>query len=60
MTPQKPENINCYFSAKMTISDNSRGLQRLPRLPYLTDDKLDSAKADESDVLKYLRQSKQI
>ena len=42
----------------MTISDNSDGLSTLPRLPYLTDDRLDSANADESDVLKYLRQSK--
>ena len=38
----------------MTISNNSDGLPTLPRLTYLTDDRLHIATADESDVLKYL------
>ena len=45
----------------MTISDNSDGLPILPRITYLTDDRLYSDTAEESDkILKYLRQSKQI
>jgi len=58
--PQKPEIFN-YFSTEMTISDNSDGLPILPRITYLTDDRLYSDTAEESDkILKYLRQSKQI
>jgi hypothetical protein len=44
----------------MTISENSNGRPTLPRLTYLTDDRLDSVKADQSNVMQYLRQSKQI
>jgi len=44
----------------MTISVNSNGRLTLPRSTYLTDDRLDSVKADQSNVLQHLRQSKQI
>ena len=44
----------------MTICDNFDELPTLPRLTYLTDDRLDSVKADGYDVLKHLHQSKQI
>jgi hypothetical protein len=41
----------------MTIYENSYELPTLPRLTYLTDDRLDIVTADESDVLKYLRKT---
>ena len=41
----------------MTISNNFDELLTLPRLTYLTDDRLDIVTADESDVLKYLRKA---
>ena len=51
---QKAENLNCYFAAQMTIYENSYELPTLPRLTYLTDDRLDIVTAKEFDVLKYL------
>ena len=60
MTFKKTIHFNCYFSAQMTISENSNGRPTLPRLTYLTDDRLDIVKADQSNVVQYLRQSKQI
>ena len=44
----------------MTTYENSDGLPTFPQFNYLTDDRLDSVKADESDILKYFRRSKQI
>ena len=41
----------------MTISNNSDELPTLPRLTYLTDDRIDIVTVDESDVLKYLRKA---
>jgi hypothetical protein len=38
----------------MTIYENSYELPTLPRLTYLTDDRLDIVTAKEFDVLKYL------
>ena len=38
----------------MTISENSYELPTLPRLTYLTDDRLNIATSKEFDVLKYL------
>ena len=51
---QKADYFNRYFAAQMSISNNYDGLPTVPRLTYLTDDRLDIVTADESDVLKYL------
>jgi hypothetical protein len=47
---QKAENLNCYFAAQMTIYENSYELPTLPRLTYLTDDRLDIVTAKEFHV----------
>ena len=51
---QNADYFNSYFAAQMTISNNSDEFPKLPRLTYLTDDRLDIVTADESNVLKYL------
>jgi hypothetical protein len=55
MTSNTAEDSNSYFAAQMTISENSDGIPTLPWLTYITDDRLAIARAEEADVLSYLR-----